>query len=273
MTLAGAADRARPYGLAIRLAAAATGVFLALPVVVIVYSAFNPSGLVTFPPPSLTVRWFVSFFASSSFRPALENSVAIAALVTPATLIVAVPTAIALVRRRFRGRGILNAMVLSPLVIPGVVSGVAFLNLFTALGLASGFWRIVVAMVCFTLPFAVRALVATLHGLDPSLEEAARNLGGRAWQAFWSVTLPQLRPGLLAGALFVFVEAIDNFSIAVFLTDLRTTTLPVAAYGYIRDFDDPTVAALATVLIGQSLVLLFVVTRFIGMDRFLDLRQ
>ena len=265
--------RAGGYGAAVPLAAGVAGLFLALPVAVIVWYAFSPSGLLTFPPPAPTLRWFANFFGSDRFRAALANSVLIAAIVTPLTLAVAVPTAVALVRRRFRGRALLNALVLSPLVIPGAVSGVAFLNLFTAIGFAGGFWRIVVAMVCFTLPFAVRALAATLHGLDPSLEEAARNLGGRAWDAFLSVTLPQLRPGLLAGALFVFVEAIDNFSVAAFLTDLRTTTLPVEAYGYIRDFDDPTVAALATVLIGQSLVLLAVLQRFIGMDRFLDLRQ
>ena len=255
------------------MAAWGAGLFLVLPVVVIVYYAFNPSGLLVFPPRALTLRWFANFFGSERFRGALVTSFLIAAIVTPLTLAVAVPTALALARRTFRGRGLLNALVLSPLVIPGVVSGVAFLNLFTALGLVGGFWRIVVAMVCFTLPFAVRALVATLHGLDPALEEAARNLGSRAWDAFWWVTLPQLRPGLLAGALFVFVESIDNFSIAVFLTDLRTSTLPVEAFGYIRDFDDPTVAALATVLIGQSLVLVFLLQRFIGMDRFLDLRQ
>lgn len=265
--------RARSYGIAVPLAALATGLFLVLPVAVIVYYAFSPSGLVTFPPRALTLRWFVSFFENPRFVAALVNSVLIAALVTPLSLAVAVPTAIALVRRTFPGRGILNAMVLSPLVIPGAVSGVAFLNLFTYVGLADGFWRIVIAMTCFTLPFAVRALVANLDGLDPSLEEAARNLGGRAWQAFVAVTLPQLKPGLVAGALFVFVEAIDNFSIAVFLTDLRTSTLPVEAYGYIRDFDDPTVAALATVLIVQSIVLVLALQHFVGMDRFAHLRQ
>lgn len=264
---------ARAYGAAIPIAAAATGLFLALPVLVIVYYAFSPTGLVTFPPATLTTRWFVSFFDNQRFRDALLNSVAIAAIVTPLTLGVAVPTAIALVRRRFPGRSLLNAMILSPLVIPGAVSGVAFLNLFTSLGLVDGFWRIVVAMTCFTLPFAVRPLVAALHGLDVSLEESARNLGARPWQAFLAVTLPQLRPGLIAGALFVFVEAIDNFSIAVFLTDLRTSTLPVEAYGYIRDFDDPTVAALATILIVQSIVLVFALQRLVGMDRVINLRH
>jgi putative spermidine/putrescine transport system permease protein len=263
----------RPYALAVPATAAVIAVFLALPVVIIVYYAFSPSGLMVFPPKGLTLHWFVNFFASSRFRGALVNSLLIAALVTPAALTIAVPAAIALVRRDFPGRGLLGALILSPLVIPGVVSGVAFLNFFTWTGVASGFWRIATAMMCFTLPFAVRALVATLHGLDVALEEAGRNLGARNWQTFLAITLPQLYPGLLAGGIFVFVEAIDNFSIAVFLTDLHTTTLPVEAYGYIRDFDDPTIAALATILIAQSLILVFILQRFVGMDRFLDLRR
>ena len=123
------------------------------------------------------------------------------------------------------------------------------------------------------MPYAVRAVVATLHGLDPALEEAGRNLGGRAFPVFLRVTLPLLRPGLLAGGIFVFVEAIDNFSITVFLSDLNTTTLPVEAYGYIRDFDDPTIAAMATVLIAQSLILVAIMQRFVGTDRFLQLRR
>jgi putative spermidine/putrescine transport system permease protein len=263
----------KPYGAGVPAAVTIASLFLVLPVIVIVYYAFNPTGLITFPPRALTWRWFVNFFTTPAFRAALINSLLIAAIVTPLTLAIAVPTAIALVRRTFRGRVALNGLILSPIVIPGVVSGVAFLNFFTWIGLAGGFWRIVVAMACFTLPYAVRALVSVLHGLDTALEEAARNLGGTAWRTFLSVTLPQLRPGLLAGAIFVFVECIDNFSIAVFLTDLRTSTLPVEAYGYIRDFDDPTIAALATVLIVQSLVLVFVMQRFIGMDRALGFRQ
>ena len=104
------------------------------------------------------------------------------------------------------------------------------------------------------------------------LEEAARNLGASRIRAFLWVTLPQLRPGLLAGGIFVFVEAIDNFSIAVFLTNSRTTTLPVESYSYIRDFDDPTVAAMAVLLMALSVVLVFAIDRLVGLDRFLELK-
>lgn len=263
----------RPYAAALPIAATAILLVMALPVIVVVYYAFSPTGLVRFPPSGMTLHWFVNGFANDRLRHALFSSLLIAAIVTPVTLAVAVPTSIALVRRRFPGRAVLNALALSPLVIPGVVSGVAFLNFFTWAGLASGFWRIAVALVCVTLPFAIRALAATLEGLDPALEEAARNLGSRGFGTFLWITLPQLWPGLLAGGIFVFVESVDNFSVVVFLTDLRTSVLPVEIYGYIRDFDDPTVAAMATVLIVQSVLLVWVMQRFVGMARVLDLRR
>ena len=265
--------KAGPYGWAVPAAVTIVALFLALPVVVIVYYAFNPSGLLVFPLSRLTLHWFVNFFTYDRFHAALGNSVMIAAIVTPVTLAISVPTAVALVRRRFPGRGLLDALIASPLVVPGVVSGVAFLNFFTGSFVSASFLRIIIAMTCSTLPFAVRAVVANLHGLDPALEEAGRNLGGRSFPVFMAVTLPQLRPGLLAGGIFVFVEAIDNFSITVFLSDMRTSTLPVEAYGYIRDFDDPTIAALATVLIAQSLILVAVMQRFAGIGRFLELRR
>jgi putative spermidine/putrescine transport system permease protein len=165
-----------------------------------------------------------------------------------------------------------NGAIMSPLVVPGVVTGISFLSLSARMGGGLGLLPIIVALTCFAFPFAVRALTANLHGLDPRLEEAARNLGASRFGAFLWVTLPQLRPGLLAGGIFVFVEAIDNFSIAVFLTNSRTTTLPVESYSYIRDFDDPTVAAMAVLLMGLSAILVFAIDRLVGLDRFLELK-
>jgi putative spermidine/putrescine transport system permease protein len=122
------------------------------------------------------------------------------------------------------------------------------------------------------LPFTTRALSVNLLGLDPRIEEAARNLGASAWRTFLHVTLPQLKPGLLAGGIFAFVEALDNFSISVFLIDSRTTTMPVEAYSYIRDFDDPTVAAMAALLVVLSVLLVSAIERLIGLERFLRLQ-
>src|SRR5277367_3566061 len=223
----------KPYSGSVVAVSALATAFLVLPVIFIVYYAFNASRYFALPPQPLSFHWFANFFANDRFQAALRSSFEIAALVTPTSLAVAVPSAIAIVRGSFRGRALLNTALLSPLMIPGVVTGIAFLGLFSQLDVGSGFWRLTAALSCFTLPFAVRALVANLHGLDPALEEAARNLGASRWRCFLYVTLPQLRPGLLAGGIFVFVEAIDNFSISVFLTDISTTTLPVEAYNYI----------------------------------------
>lgn len=262
----------KPYSGSVVAVSSLGILFLVTPVIFIVFYAFNEARFFTLPPKGLTLHWFANFFDNDRFRAALGSSFGIAGLVTPISLAVAVPSALAIVRGSFRGRGLLNAALLSPLMIPGVVTGIAFLGFFSQLNVGSGFWRVAAALTCFTLPFAVRALTANLHGLDPALEEAARNLGASRWRCFLHVTLPQLRPGLLAGGIFVFVEAIDNFSISVFLTDIDTTTLPVEAYNYIRDFDDPTVAAMATMLIGMTVGLVFLVQHVTGLDRFLDLK-
>jgi putative spermidine/putrescine transport system permease protein len=262
----------RSYGQPVAALAAVVLAFIILPVAFIALYAFNETAYLALPPRGLTLKWFVNFFAIERFRAALEASLLIAAMVTPLSLLIALPTAVGLVRYRFSGQTTINALLMSPLIVPGVVTGISFLSLAARVGGGPGIAAITVALTCFAFPFAVRALVANLHGLDPQLEEAARNLGASRFAAFLWVTLPQLRPGLLAGGIFVFVEAVDNFSIAVFLTDSRTTTLPVESYSYIRDFDDPTVAAMAVLLMILSAVLVLAVDRLVGLDRFIDLK-
>ncbi|MBN9427917.1 MAG: ABC transporter permease [Burkholderiales bacterium] len=253
-----------PATLAVALLTAA---FMLGPVIFIVLYAFNPNAYFTWPVESLSLKWFRNFFENERFASAFWVSLKMVAIVTPVSLAVAVPTAYALVRREFVGRELINTLAMSPLVIPGVVSGIAFLIYLSAIGIGPGFWGLVIGMTCFSLPFAVRALVANMHGLRPELEEVARNLGASDWAVFRRIVLPQLRPGLLAGGTFVFVEAIDNFSIAVFLSTTEVSPLPVEGYSYIRDFDDPTVAALAVVLIVMSTALVMLTSRLVGLNR------
>ncbi len=259
----------RPYSRGVSIAAGLALAFTVAPVLVILLYAFNPTSYFAFPPETLTLRWFENFFGNTRFQQALLNSLLIAGVVTPISLAVALPTAVAVVRHDFPGKKPLLALLMSPLLIPGVIVGIAFLSFSVGIGLGTGFAPIVVAMVCFTLPFTLRPLVANLHGVDHDLEKAARNLGAGPLSAFFLITLPQLKPGLIAGATFAFVEAIDNFAITAFLTDIRTSTLPIEAYGYIRDFDDPTVAAMASVLIALSVALVLLIEKLVGLDRFL----
>lgn len=244
-----------------------SALFMLAPVLFIIVYAFNDGAYFSWPIQGWSLRWFHNFFENERFARAFWVSVKMAAIVTPVSLMVAVPTAYALVRLRFPGRELVNALIMSPVVIPGVVTGIAFLIFLSALGIGPGFPGLVIGMTCLSLPFAVRALVANMHGLPPEQEEVARNLGAGNWSVFWRVVLPQLRPGLLAGGTFVFVEAIDNFSVAVFLSTTEVSPLPVEGYSYIRDFDDPTVAAMAVVLIAISTGLVMLTSRMVGLNR------
>jgi putative spermidine/putrescine transport system permease protein len=253
------------WGLYLVLAA----LFLAGPVAFIALYSFVDATFFRLPIPGFSLRWYREFFHSPVFSQALKSTLLLAAVVTPLCMAIAIPTAWAIARLRFRGRELLNAAILSPVVLPGVVTGIALLSLFGQLSLKDGFARMVLAMTLLCLPFAVRALAANFHGLDPASQEAARNLGAGPVTTFWRVTLPQLKPGLIAGGVFVFVETMDNFSINVFLADTRSKTLPIAAFEHVRDFDDPTVAAMATLLSALSVLIVLVVDRIVGLDRFL----
>jgi len=265
-------NKYRPYSPAVGVLSAIIMAFIIIPVIFIILYAFNDTGYFVLPPRGVTIKWFVNFFSIARFRAALETSLIVAVVVAPVSLLIAVPASIALVRHEFVGKGIISSLIMSPLIVPGIITGISFLSLFARIGNGLGLLPLIIALTCFACPFALRALVANLHGLDPRLEEAARNLGASEFKAFLWVTLPQLRPGMLAGGIFVFVEAIDNFSISVFLTNSRTSTLPVESYSYIRDFDDPTVAAIAVLLMGLSVALVVAIDRLVGLDRFLELK-
>lgn len=264
-------DHSRTVSPAVTAIGLATLAFVLAPLPFIVAYAFSRTGTTLFPAGGPTLRWFASFFANDRFMAALANSLAISAITTAAALLIAAPTALMAVRHRFPGRDLLVALVSAPLLIPGVITGTAALSFVSQSGIGPGFWPITAAMICLTLPLVLRPLVANLSGLDPDLEKAARNLGAGPMTAFWRVTVPQLAPGLVAGGTFAFVEAMDNFSIAVFLTNIGTTTLPVEAYSYIRDIDDPTVAAMATLLVAMSVVLVLAIEWILGLDRLLDM--
>src|SRR5258706_9391653 len=138
--------RTNPYSGSVVALSSLVVAFLLLPVVFIVYYAFNETRILYLPPHALSLKWFANFFANDRFQAALRSSLGIAGLVTPLSLAVAVPSAIAIVRGSFRGRELLNAALLSPLVIPGILTRIAFLSLFSQLDVGSGFWRLAAAM-------------------------------------------------------------------------------------------------------------------------------
>lgn len=264
-------DHTRPVSPLVSALGLTTLAFVLLPLPFIMLYSLSKNSYALISAQGFTLEWFRRFFENERFMAALQNSLMISAITTMAALAIAVPTALVAVRHRFPGRDLMITLVSAPLLVPGVITGTAALSFVAQSGIGAGFWPITVAMICFTLPLVLRPLVANLSGLDPDLEKAARNLGAGPGMAFWSVTMPQLVPGLVAGGTFAFVEAMDNFSITVFLTNISVTTLPVEAYSYIRDIDDPTVAAMATLLILMSVGLVSMLEWLLGLDRFLDM--
>ncbi|MCK0195716.1 ABC transporter permease [Ancylobacter sp. 6x-1] len=241
--------------------------FLLAPTLFTVLFSFSEARYFSFPMQSYSLRWYTAFFGAAKFQKAAIETGLLALIVTPGCLAAALCTAHAVARWEFRGKRLVDSLILSPLIVPGVVTGVAFLSLFRILHQDIGLVRMSIAMMVVCLPYAVRAVSANYGGVDRATEEAARDLGAGPLLAYLKVTLPQLKPGLLAGGVFVLVEVIDNFAVNVFLVDLDSNTLPIVAYQHIRDFDDPLVAVMSTLLSALTLALVILFNRVIGLEK------
>jgi putative spermidine/putrescine transport system permease protein len=195
-------------------------------------------------------------------------SLILALVATAGSLVAGVAASYALIRRRVRGGALVSALLNAPLVFPGVVIGVALLQFYAVLRLNGTLLGLAVAHVVITVPYVVRAVTASLQGIDPELESAARVLGASGPIAFFTVTLPLIRPGVAAGALFSFIVSFDNVPVSIFLLGPGQMTLPVKIFTAIEYGVDPSIAAVSTMLIALTGVGLAVAERWIGFHRF-----
>jgi putative spermidine/putrescine transport system permease protein len=157
---------------------------------------------------------------------------------------------------------------MAPVVLPGLVTGIALLQFFSLLRTEPSFWRLLLGHVVVTVPYVVRAVGAVLVGLDRSLEEAARGLGAGPWTTTRLVTLPLIRPGLAAGALFAFILSFDNVVVSIFLTTPRLVPLPVQIYNYVESSARPIIASISTLQIALVVLLMVVAERVVGFSRY-----
>lgn len=257
-----------PTTLASRLYTIAIVLFLSAPTVVAVGVAFGEDKIARFPPRGLSLRWFEAALTNETFVTALLNSIQLAALATVLSVGFGLPAALGLVRTRFPGRAALEALLLSPLTLPGVLYGLSMLVFLGISGIGLGWWGLVAAHVVISVPYVLRTTVAVYRSLDRGLEETAQVLGASPWQTFAHVTLPLLKSGLAAGGLFAFLTSFDNVPVSIFLTTARDTTLPVTIMSYLVNQDfDASVGAISTLQIAVVLVLLLLLDRFYGVGR------
>ncbi len=250
--------------------AAAVVVFLLGPLIVTVVVSFTSSSVYTLPPPEWSLRWYEALARKSGLTDAVWLSVQIALLSTAASLVLGTAAAMAVVRGRFRGREAIATFAVSPLMMPGLVVGVALLQFFRGMGLRDAWTSLMIAHVIVTLPFVVRTLLAALENFDFSIIDAARTLGLSYPRAVLKVLTPNLAPAFLTSGLFAFLASMDNYPISIFLSDARNKTLPIKMLQYLEEQPDPTLAAISTGLILLALVALAIGSRSVGLNRMIQ---
>ncbi len=241
--------------------------FLVTPILVVIPSAFSNDVAVSFPPVGFSTKWFVKAVQTPGFVHALGISTLVAAVATAISVLIGSLAAYALVRYRFAGRGLIELLLLTPLIVPSIVLAIALTMILGSIGLLGNMAGLFIAHVILTLPYAVRVLTGSMMQIDVALEEASLSLGASPAQVWRLVILPLAAPGLLAAAVFGFIMSFDEFSVSFFVAGPGIYTLPIELFNYTEINIDPTVSAVSTVLIAMSVVAFVVIERTVGLAR------
>lgn len=241
--------------------------FLLLPIAVSVLLSFDDREFLgAFPPTQFSLRWYRSFFTNPAYLTGLVTSLELALLSTAISTAAGTAAAVALTATRWRGRHFLETLFLSPKMVPTVVIGFSILGFASAIHIFDAFTRLVMGHVIITIPFTIRAALASLVGIRRSMVEAAASLGASPWRAFLDVTLPLAKTGIIAGALLAFVLSFDEVAVSLFLSDAYTQTLPIALVAEMRSNLNLTVAAVSTVFAALTVLIVIFLDRTTGLD-------
>ncbi|MGF7176806.1 ABC transporter permease [Azospirillum doebereinerae] len=243
--------------------------FMLAPLVIVCLVAFTPENTLSLPTRGLSLRWFEAVFHHPDFVQSFWNSLWLALLSATLAVALAVPASLAITRWEFPGRGFLNGLFLSPLIIPHLVLGVAMLRLFALVGATGSFGWLVAAHIVIVTPYVMRLLIAAITGFDRSVEHAAYSLGASEATVFRRVTLPMILPGVTGGWLIAFINSFDELTMSIFITSPSTVTLPVRMYMYATESIDPMMAAVSAIIIGITVVAVLLLDRVYGLDRIL----
>jgi putative spermidine/putrescine transport system permease protein len=247
--------------------------FLALPTLVVLAASFTAGNIVTFPPQGWSLRWYANLMEKPEFLAALGRSLQVGLVCTALAIPAGTLAALSLARFRLRAGALLQVYLLLPFTIPLVVSGVGLMLVFGRLGWLGSVWPVGLACCVVNLPFMIWAVAAAVNHLDPDLENAAYNLGAPPTHAFFTVTLPAVMPGIVTGALVMFILAVNEFLVSLMLVDARTVTLPVLVYNAIRSIITPDLAAVSVVYVVLALLAIAALDRLVGLEIFLKKKQ
>jgi putative spermidine/putrescine transport system permease protein len=271
--LAGLFQSRRVGRLALRSAAALSLGYILLPIIFVTWLSFFAQEIPSFPPEGYSLKWFQAVPGNDRFVSGFVLSLQVAVVATLIGLSLGIPAALCLVRMRFFGREAVNSLLLLPLVVPGIVLGIALYVFHVEAEIATE-WQIIGSMgglvaghVLIVIPWTVRLVTASLVGMDRSIEEAAMSLGADRITTFRRVTLPAILPGVVAAALFGFISSFGNLEMSLFLVGPGRTTLPIAILQYLEWKIDPTIAAVSV------LQILFIGGAMLLTDRFVKISR
>jgi putative spermidine/putrescine transport system permease protein len=243
--------------------------FMLAPLVVICLVAFTPSNTLQIPWGSYSLRWFAAVFEHSDLLQSFWNSLVLAGLAATISVVMTVPAAIAITRYNFAGKQWVQGLLMSPLIVPHLVLGVAMLRLFTLMGAKGSFEWLTLAHVIIVTPYALRLMITALVGAEQNVEQAAASLGANRWVVFRRITLPLMLPGIAGGWILAFINSFDEVTMSVFITSPQTITLPVRMYMLATESIDPMMAAVSALIIALTALTMFALDRLYGLDKVL----
>jgi len=242
-------------GRLLALVAASVLGFLYFPVLVLIVFSFNDNRSTTLPLKGFTWKWYEAFLANNDMLGAIQNSLFVASVATGITVIVGTAGAFALDRVNFPGKTAFRRVILLPIALPGIITGISMLNLFKMMGFPLSLETVILGHSTALVSIVVTQVFARLQRFNRRLEEASADVGARPWQTFWYVTLPNIRSAIIGSALLSFTLSFDEIPVTFFLTG-RDNTLPMYIYSTLRKGITPQINAVGTIIIVVSLVLI-----------------
>ncbi len=236
-------------------------VFLLAPIIIVIVMSFNSALYLSFPPQGLSLRWYAKYFSDPIYIDSSLKSLMVGAGAVVTATVFGTMAAYALQRYRPPFYGLINTLIISPLLLPGVVMGLALLYTLAHLGLGRSAVSVILGHTLYVMPFVVIIVSSALQGCERQLEEVAMSLGASEWRAFRTVTLPLILPGVISGTLFAFILSLDEFIITFLLAGVHVITLPIRIFTSLRFAVDPTIAAVSTVFIFATTMLFIIATR------------
>lgn len=255
-------------GVLVRIVAVLSILFIICPIPIVLICSFSEAKLVYFPPQGYSLKWFLDLPNQTEYIKSFLLSLKIAVAAVAISLTAGTLGAIAITRFKWKFTGILKSIFLSPMMVPAVITGLAWVRFASLIGWSASTQVLIAVHVIATIAYVTRTVLGALVGFEASIEEAARDLGASAWQTFWKVTFPIIRPSVIVAALFAFITSLDETSMSVFVAGGRTITLPVRIFSQLEYGFTPTLTAISSCLIVFAIIILIVIDKLIGLNKF-----